>query len=208
MIQPKIIVIDGPDGVGKTTQVTLLESFLKQQGLTVHTTRASGGTPIGEELRKASLSNHPRHPETDLYISLAMHTELSYDITQRKSRGEVVIVDRSPLALLAYNTYGSQLPNKKSGYTACEKLLKLWQIDVFIFMDAPQQLLDTRRKKRGNNDYFEMQNSDYHHRVREGYEAGLELLKTHPDLVGEVVSVDAQGEAEALHREIIKTVAK
>ena len=62
-----IIAIDGPDGSGKTTQLTLLKEWLKKKGYKIHSTRASGGTPIGEELRKASLSNTDRSAEVAVF---------------------------------------------------------------------------------------------------------------------------------------------
>lgn len=208
MTKPQIIVIDGPDGVGKTTQVHMLASFLEASGARVHTTRASGGTPIGEELRKASLSNHPRLPETDMYISLAMHGELGVDITSRRAAGEIVIVDRSPLAVIAYNAYGSNMKDKQPAVDACKMLLKSWDIDTFIFLDAPQTLLDARRKERGESDYFEQQGYDFHDRVRQGYEFGLSLLTHEPKQVGRTITIDASKSVEIIHELIVDTVAK
>lgn len=208
MSRAQLIVIDGPDGAGKTTQVQLLAAYLAEQGVSVHATRASGGTPIGEELRKVSLSPHERRPETDVYISLAMHTELGFDLRARIKAGQTVIVDRSPLALIAYNTYGSQLPDQQFGIDSCTQLLKLWQIDHFIFMDASQQLLDARRSKRGHSDYFEMQNSAFHHRVRQGYKAGLDLLQRTRGLVTQTTIVDAAQSVETIQQQITESVAK
>lgn len=208
MSQGQIIVIDGPDGVGKTTQIHLLAAYLAERGKNVHVTRASGGTPIGEELRKASLSLHPRRPETDVYISLAMHTELGYDIQARKASGEIVLVDRSPLAILGYNLGGSQLEDEGMAFDACESLLKLWGIDIFVYMDTAQRVIDERRHLRGNTDYFENQDSSYHHRVREGYEKGLELLQCKPELVGKVAEIDASASVETIHEQLVKTVAR
>lgn len=208
MVEPQVIVIDGPDGVGKTTQVHLLASYLAEQGANVHVTRASGGTPIGEELRKASLSLHDRRPETDVYISLAMHTELGHDIVTRRDEGQVVIVDRSPLALLAYNVYGSRLTDQVLGFEACKDLLKLWDADSFIYMDTKQSILDSRRQKRGNTDYFENQDGEYHHRVREGYEHGLEVLKASPQFAKSLVEIDADQPIATIANEIQQSVAR
>lgn len=208
MIDSRIIVIDGPDGVGKTTQVQLLAAHLAEQGADVHITRASGGTPIGEELRKASLSLHPRRPETDVYISLAMHTELGHDIQARKQAGQTVIVDRSPLAVLGYNLYGSQLQDRGLAFEACEKLLSLWATDVFIYLDAPQSVADARRQQRGNTDYFENQDSEFHHRVRKGYEEGLVLLQKNRDYANKTATIDADRSVEAIQANIQQTVAR
>jgi dTMP kinase len=208
MHKPQIIVIDGPDGVGKTTQVHLLAASLAEQGVDVHVTRASGGTPIGEELRKASLSLHPRRPETDVYISLAMHSELGHDLQQRKANGQTVIVDRSPLAVLGYNLYGAELKDRALADGACATLLQLWQTDIFVYMDAPQSVLDERRHLRGNTDYFENQDGEFHHRVRKGYEEGLVLLKTNPSYAKAVIEIDGSAHEHDIHQQIVKTVAR
>jgi len=208
VIKPQIIVIDGPDGVGKTTQVHLLAAHLAKTGADVHVARASGGTPIGEELRKASLSLHPRLPETDVYISLAMHTELGHDIQMRKNNGQIIIVDRGPLALLSYNLYGAQLPDRKLAEDAFYELMELWKPDVLIYLDAPQNILDARRQQRGNNDYFENKDSDFHHRVRRGYEAGIAMLKKQPGLIHTLHEVDANQPPEAIFTQIKQTVAR
>lgn len=208
MIKPQIIVIDGPDGVGKTTQVHLLAEYLASQGAEVHVTRASGGTPIGEELRKASLSLHARRPETDVYISLAMHTELGHDIQRRKKAGQTIIIDRSPLAILGYNLYGAELADRELAEDACKNLLELWSPDVFVYLDTTQKVLDVRRQRRGNTDYFENQDSAFHHRVRQGYEEGLELLKSNLQYAQRLVQIDASKQINAIQKAIQKTVAR
>src|SRR5690606_37493340 len=91
---------------------------------------------------------------------------------------------------------------------ACRTLLELWQIDVFVYMDAPQNVLDERRHLRGNTDYFENQDSEFHHRVRAGYEEGLALLKSNQSLAGVVVEIDGADIAEQIHQQIMQTVAR
>lgn len=200
--QGLVIAIDGPDGVGKTTQLRLLAEGLRGHRERVHTTRQSGGTPIGEELRKASLSQHERSPQTDLYISLAMGQALAEDITRRKKAGETILIDRSPLALIAYNGYGSRLPAIRTAFDACEQLFKQEQIDTLFYLDAAQNALNARREKRGADDYFEKQNAAYHARVRKGYRAGLNFLKTHPEFGPKIIIIDAGGSIAAIQREI------
>ena len=172
-----VISLDGPDGVGKSSQVDLLAGYLTNQGQTVHKTRTSGGTPIGEELRKVSLSKISRPARTDMYISLAMAEALGEDIKIRKAKGETIIIDRSPLAIVAYNGYGSEMANKQDALDACEAVVEHLQIDLLIYLTAAQNILDERRKSRGNTDYFEEMGPEYHLRVRKGYELGLEHLR-------------------------------
>ena len=50
------IVMEGPDGSGKTTQINLLEQYLKEAGYECLITREPGGTVIGEEVRELILN--------------------------------------------------------------------------------------------------------------------------------------------------------
>ncbi len=202
-----VVALDGPDGVGKTTQVKLLAEYFQSKGRKVHVTRSSGGTLIGEELRKVSLSQQPRPAETDLFISLAMGAALAEDIQKRKAAGEVVIIDRSPLAIVAYNGYGSQLVEIKLAFSACEALVKRWQIDLLLFLTAPGKTIGDRRKKRGAKDYFESKGPDYHKRVLDGYAAGLDFLQKHAELGAKTATIDAKGEIDDIHQKIIKKIS-
>jgi dTMP kinase len=203
-----VIALDGPDGVGKTTQVQLLNDYLLSKGYKVHTTRNSGGTPIGEELRKVSLANYQRPAETDMYISLAMGTALAEDIQKRKAAGEFVIIDRSPLAIIAYNGYGSEMPDKKPVFDACELLLKKYGLDLLVFLTAATSIIDVRRSQRAAKDFFENQNTAYHQRVREGYQAGLEYLNNHPGLCRDVETIDATPDIQTIHNSIVQAIEK
>ena len=51
----KFIVLDGPDGCGKTTQTKLLVQWLREKGVDVATFREPGGTAIGEKIRQILL---------------------------------------------------------------------------------------------------------------------------------------------------------
>lgn len=202
-----VIAIDGPDGVGKTTQVGLLNEYLLSQKKNVHVTRSSGGTPIGEELRKVSLSAHPRPAVTDLFISLAMGAALAEDLIERKSNEQTIIIDRSPLAIVAYNGYGSALDDKKLAFDACEALFKRWQIDLIIFLDAPVEVILKRRQARKAQDYFENQNDTFHARVHEGYQAGLKFIQNQQArLSTEIAVIDASSDIDSVHRTIVKTI--
>ena len=205
-----VIAFDGPDGVGKSTQVELTADWLSSLGHDVHTARASGGTPIGEELRKASLSDHPRPAEVDVYISLAMHTALGLDIQKRINNGQICLLDRSPLAILAYNTIGSRLKDQTMGYEAMDKMLALWDIDVLFLFEADQRIVNARRKARLDKpaDFYEKQNSAYHERVRLGYAEAKNHLKTKSNLVKQIISVNAEPSVEEIQKTIEKQLQK
>ncbi len=200
-----VIALDGPDGVGKTTQVELLVKLLSDRGLSVHKTRSSGGTPIGEALRSVSLSDIPRPTKTDFYISLAMGEALGEDIQQRKVGGQTVVIDRSPLAIVAYNGYGSDLPDKQITLAACQAMINHWHIDILIVFTANQALLKERRQARNTQDYFEKKDEAYHHRVQTGYLTGLQFMQRHEKST-KIVVIDASASIDNVHRQVMAAI--
>lgn len=204
----KIIAIDGPDGSGKTTQIRLLHDLLVKKGYDVHLTRASGGTPIGEKLREVSLCMHPRQPNTDVYISLAMHYELGCDLRERANRGQICLVDRSPLAIIAYQVFARDA-DKNIGYNAAEMLLKLWAIDELFVFNADQSTLDQRRKLRTDKpvDFFEKQTDDFFTGVQAGYNDSIRFVKSLSDLPTSINIIEAGGSISEVQSQIIKNLS-
>ncbi|RKY23255.1 MAG: dTMP kinase, partial [Planctomycetota bacterium] len=67
----KFIVLDGPDGCGKTTQVKLLADWLKEQGVEIETFRDPGDTDIGEKIRRILLN--PDHTAMNTRTELLLY---------------------------------------------------------------------------------------------------------------------------------------
>lgn len=173
-----VVCIDGPDGVGKTTQIELLKS--KFANLKVHYTRSSGGTALASMLRSASLSPHPRSGLVDFHISMAMGYSLADDIAIKVNQFDIIVIDRSPLSYVAYNAYGSDINNKGAVMTACKSMLKEWSVNQIIYLDASPITLDSRLDKRSNaskSDYFESKPDSFRQRVLSGYKHATKELK-------------------------------
>lgn len=175
----KLIIFDGPDGAGKTTQVEQTRDELIGLGYDVYSTRAHGGTPIGEKLREVSLSDTPRNAAADLYISLAIHCQLQEELHQRVSDGQVVLVDRGPASIWAYQVYGDGLKPNGGGelYPAnvaaeIDDDTARFNPDLMIIYKATVQTLRKRMTSRAGAraDYFEKKGDEYFERVIEGYD--------------------------------------
>lgn len=98
------IVFEGPDSVGKSTQIKLTEKYLLNSGLRVTLTREPGGSPVGAMLRKILL-------DTDVEIddraeALMMAADRAADVAQvivpACQRGEIVLSDRYIPSSLVY----------------------------------------------------------------------------------------------------------
>jgi dTMP kinase len=166
-----IVFFDGPDGVGKTTQFELAAKALRDAGHVVHETRALGGSPIGEKLREAVLTDIERPVQVDFYIALACLHAAIPDWLARREAGETVLVDRSPLSIIAYQVYGDGL-DKAVGYQAVGEFISQIEPDVVLVYQAPTDLLHERLNQRNAGtprDYFESKPAAYHDQVAEGY---------------------------------------
>ena len=106
------IALEGGDGAGKSTQVSLLCAALETAGAAVVRTREPGGTPIGEELRRLVLEhgNGEIDARTEALMfaaSRAAHVEQV--ILPALRRGDVVVCDRYLDSSVAYQGAGRGL---------------------------------------------------------------------------------------------------
>jgi dTMP kinase len=170
MTKGAIICFDGPDGVGKTTQLKKVADLLRSQGRQVFTTKAIGGTPLADLLWQALVIDQDRPPETDLHIALASQYSLADDIRARRDRGEIVLIDRSPLSILAYQVFGDGM-DKDRAVSAINELLSVMQPNKIVVFEAKEDTLTKLHERYDNpqNDHFEKQPLEYHKRVADGY---------------------------------------
>jgi dTMP kinase len=178
-LKGKLIVFEGIDFTGKSTQVELLADRLVQRGYDVVTTREPGGTAVGESVRQILLSreNSALLPLSELLlfiISRAQHT--AEVIEPALKRGAVVLASRYRLSSLAYQGYGRgidlglirRLNDVATGGR---------QPDVTFLIDLPAETALNR--KRGKGDRIESETYSFYQRVRQGY---LELMGNDPHI--------------------------
>jgi dTMP kinase len=106
------IVVDGPDGAGKTTLVSRLAARLRDRGREVLEVRQPGGTPLAEAARRAALDPVMQaSPLAELFLILAARADqVAKVIRPALERGRVVLSDRYDLSTVAYQIAGRGLP--------------------------------------------------------------------------------------------------
>ena len=197
----KIIMFDGPDGAGKTVQLTMAADALRKQGYDVYCTRIHGGTPLGELLREVSLSDTPRTPLADLLLSQVIQVELAHDLGKRLRHGHICLIDRSPLSMWAYQVRGSGLDEDIARPVIASSLSLLHPDDMLIY-NTTLEILRQRLAGRGaaKSDYFESKPDAFHERVIAGYnEAAAEFDAT---------VIDAGRSIDAVHIETMKHISR
>lgn len=169
-----VIVFEGLDGAGKTTQLDLARKELEEAGWPVLATRNLGGTPIGEALREVIKSPLERPALTDFYISLAIQEPLLNVIDTARKEGKIVLMDRSPLSLAAYQIYGSGI-DEALGWPSVEAGMERIKPEAIILYDLkPEAALGRKQPDAAQTDYFESQSLEYFERVATGFKKAAE----------------------------------
>jgi len=196
-----MIVLDGPDGCGKTTQVRLLADALRERGLAVTTVRDPGGTSLGERVRRWVLSpiSGEVSARAEVLLYMASRAELTARIILPAMRaGKVVVADRFTSASVAYQGVGRGLgiePVLDLAAFACAGLEPT--LTIVLDMDP----MDALRRGEGEPaDRIESRSIAYHRRVREGFR---QLAEAHPE---SVTLVPADASVAVVHARVMDEV--
>jgi dTMP kinase len=167
------VTFEGPEGSGKTTQLHMLASYLRERGEHVLTTREPGGTRIGDRVRAILLDDRHREmlPTTEfLLFSAARAQHVGQVIRPHLEQGGIVLCDRYADSSLAYQGYGYgrdvELLRAITHYATGGLVPHLT-----LFIDLPVEV-GLQRKARGSGDSWnrlEQMGIEYHERVRRGY---------------------------------------
>jgi dTMP kinase len=193
-----VVIFEGPDGVGKTTQLEMAEDALKAANKPVTAHRIPGGTPIGEALREAMIASIPRPPMTDLYIALATLEALIEQIDIERTRNDIILLDRSPLSIAAYQIYGSGVDADLAWNCIDQMMTRIRPDLTFLYLCPPDIAKKRIDDKSGGHDFFESKPADYFERVYEGYSAAAAQY--------DVIDIDASGTIDVVHAQTMKTI--
>jgi dTMP kinase len=169
-----VVLFEGIDGVGKSTQLDLAAQTLRAEGFDVANLRNLGGTPIGEALRTVMLSPIERPGTTDLYISVAIQEALVHAIAQERAAGRIVLLDRSPLSLAAYAIFGGGVPESLGWQYVQSGMDQIAPELILVYKGNLPIVIERARKASGTPDYFESKPLSYFESVSHGYDVCTE----------------------------------
>ena len=174
------ITFEGPDGSGKTTQISLLADFLREQGYPVRTTREPGGTSIGDQIRDClhDVRNIGMTAATEILLYSASRAQLVREVIRPAlEAGAIVICDRFADSTMAYQGYGRGLSLDDLAYITGFATGDL-QPDLTFLLDLDVEAGIGRRTSGGDEmNRMDLQKSSFHRRVRDGY---LEMVASQP----------------------------
>ena len=191
------IVMEGPDGSGKTTQINLLKEYLEEAGYECLITREPGGTVIGEEIRQLILN--PEHkemsPVTEMLLYAASSAQLVHEVIgPALEEGKIVISDRFVDSSIVYQGIA-----RKLGISTVSAVnapgIGIYRPDGIFFIDLSEAEGLRRKKEQKNLDRMEQEGIDFHHMVSEGYR---KVLSGRP----EVMKIDGGRSIDTIQKKI------
>src|SRR5580704_11980310 len=146
-----LVSFEGPEGCGKSTQISILAGRLHTMGRWVKMVREPGGTPIGEEIShtlKHSKSNSAMTPEAELLLMNASRAQLVREVLRPAlAAGEVVICDRFYDSTTAYQGYGRQL-DLKMVQSVIDIAVGETRPDITLLLTVSPEIAEMRRAMR------------------------------------------------------------
>jgi len=139
MPKAKFIVLDGPEGCGKSTQAQLLLAHLKSTAQDAILVRDPGTTPIGEQIRALLLNpaNVEMNMRCEMLLYMAARAQMMAQvILPALHSGQTVICDRFVSSTLAYQLGGDGLTADDIRKTASIAIRDRWP-DLTIILDLP-----------------------------------------------------------------------
>lgn len=200
------ITFEGIDGSGKSTQLKLLNSFLRAHGCEAVVTREPGGTTLGLRLREVLLDAMEEvDPLTELLVFSADRAQhVRRKLIPALESGAVVISDRYADATVAYQGAGrgfppdliSQIVQLATGGLKPDLTLLF---DVSIDESTSRTTRRSTSKNaaaRGARDRLDIENAEFHARVRDAY---LSIAEAEPE---RVKVIDTSGPVDRTHEHV------
>lgn len=200
------ITIEGPEGAGKSTIISMLAEKLNSNHFDVLLTREPGGIDIAEQIRNVILNteNTAMDPRTEaLLYAAARRQHLIEKVKPALAEGKVVLCDRFVDSSLAYQGYARGLGIDEV-FKINEFAIEDMMPELTLYFDLEPALgLERIGQNNGREvNRLDLEKLDFHERVREGYHI---LLKRFSD---RMVLIDASGSIEQVYRDAEEAILK
>lgn len=178
------MVLDGPDGSGKSTQLARLAQHCRESDVPLTQVREPGGTAVGEKIRQILLdpANTSMSLRCEMMLYMASRAQLMDEVVRPAlARGDFVLADRFISSTLAYQGSASGLPIDEILAVGDVAVGRYWPDLVVIFdvdeATAAKRMTGAPRRRGGGTpgeqnlfaDRLEARGTDYQRQVREGF---------------------------------------
>tara|TARA_Y200000002_G_scaffold119766_1_gene98132 strand:+ start:5736 stop:6332 length:597 start_codon:yes stop_codon:yes gene_type:complete len=193
----KIISFEGIEGVGKSTQIKLLNEYLGSKGLKTEILREPGSTVTGEMIRDILLnSKESLSSESELLLMFAARAQLIHEKVIN-SKNDIILFDRFYDASIAYQGAGRGLSidfiENLIAFSKCPQPLITFLLDISVKEGFERKAEDIKDRIESSGDKF-------FEKVREGY---IYLSKQYPE---RIKLINANNSVEKIHKDILKEI--
>jgi dTMP kinase len=206
-----LLVVEGPEGAGKSTQVARLGARLTRAGRDHVELREPGGTPLGERIRTLLLNEADIAiaPAAEAALFIASRAQLVEQVIgPALDAGSIVTLDRFFLSTYAYQVHGRRLD--ESSVRGANRLATGMLVpDLTILLTLSSEEGMRRADERGARDRMESSGDDFHRRVEDAFAlfATPAWQAAHPEC-GPIVTVDAGAPMDEVENTIVRLLAQ
>ena len=199
----RLIVIEGIDGSGKSTQARLLAQTLKNEGREVTITREPGGSPMSEALRGVALDTaHDPLWETTVLLMMAARSEhIDKTIEPALKAGQWVVCDRMSDSTRAYQGLGQK-----------DRIEKIRTIEEWVWGKTPRgditvvidiEVEDARKRREARNRGEDRIEHEVENKLETLRRSFLEIATEHRQ---NTVVVNGKGDTLSVHERVKKAI--
>ncbi|MCY6484779.1 dTMP kinase [Clostridium aestuarii] len=198
------ITLEGPDGSGKSSIIKLIEEYLQQKNVEYISTREPGGIAISEQIREVILNkgNTAMDGRTEALLYAASRRQhLAEKVIPSLKAGKIVVCDRFVDSSLAYQGYARGI--------GIDEVMKINEFaidghmpDLTLYLDVRPEVGLERIAKNKNREVnrLDLENIDFHKKVREGY---FILFEKYSD---RIKKIDAEKSIEKVFEDVKKVL--
>ena len=199
------ITFEGGEGVGKTTQINLLKSYLLNINYKVVCSREPGGTIEGEQVRKLLVSGSSKtwDPMSEaLMFNASRRQHINKIILPSLDKGNIILCDRFIDSTIVYQGYAGSIEqsilkdlHKKFCYNLYPDLTFFLNLDASLGLKRTRKRSDDKEENR-----FENFGLDYHNKISKGFN---NLANNNKE---RIITIDASQSIEQISKNIINFI--
>ncbi|WP_075979806.1 dTMP kinase [Bacillus massilinigeriensis] len=198
------ITVEGPEGAGKTTVISMVADGLRKSGYKVLETREPGGIEIAEQIRNVILDkkNTAMDSRTEaLLYAAARRQHLIEKVKPALDDGYIILCDRFIDSSLAYQGYARGL-GMDEVYSINQFAIEGMMPKLTIYFDIEPEIGLQRINKHKDREVnrLDLETLEFHRKVREGY---ILLLEKYSDRIHKI---DASQTIEDVFKQAEKIV--
>jgi len=169
MYKKPVIVFEGIETSGKSTNINIAIKFLKKKRKSFIKLREPGGTNFSEIIRKLLLNQKLKlNNKTDLLLFYASRSENFEKIIKKNYKKKIILIDRFTDSTLAYQHFGMKI-NLNIIKSLNKFIIGNFKADLTFLSTVNKKNLISRLNKRLKLNRYDKFKLNFYNKVQKGY---------------------------------------